>query len=75
LHAIPPTKPTVALALNKQQLLVITSISPSIMLSQLAQHQNNHTVKPAEGSPFHPVGLILSIIDAIIVLFIVGKIA
>ena len=30
--------------------------------------------KPAEGSPFHPAGLILSIIGALIVLFIVGKI-
>lgn len=29
--------------------------------------------KPAEGSAFHPAGLILSIIGAIIVLFIVGK--
>jgi len=29
--------------------------------------------KPAEGSSFHPAGLILSIIGAIIVLFIVGK--
>jgi uncharacterized membrane protein YeaQ/YmgE (transglycosylase-associated protein family) len=31
--------------------------------------------KPQEGSPFHPAGLILSIIGAIIVLFIVGKFA
>ena len=31
--------------------------------------------KPAEGSPFHPAGLILSIVGAIVVLFIVGKIA
>ena len=31
--------------------------------------------KPAEGSRFHPAGLILSIIGAIIVLFIYGKIA
>jgi len=31
--------------------------------------------KPAEGSPFHPAGLIRSIVGAIIVLFIVGKIA
>jgi uncharacterized membrane protein YeaQ/YmgE (transglycosylase-associated protein family) len=30
--------------------------------------------KPPEGSPFHPAGLILSIIGALIVLFIVGKI-
>jgi uncharacterized membrane protein YeaQ/YmgE (transglycosylase-associated protein family) len=30
--------------------------------------------KPAEGSPFHPAGLLLSIIGAIIVLFIAGKI-
>jgi uncharacterized membrane protein YeaQ/YmgE (transglycosylase-associated protein family) len=29
--------------------------------------------KPAEGSPFHPAGLILSVIGAIIVLFIVGR--
>jgi uncharacterized membrane protein YeaQ/YmgE (transglycosylase-associated protein family) len=29
--------------------------------------------KPVEGSPFHPAGLILSIIGSIIVLFIVGK--
>jgi uncharacterized membrane protein YeaQ/YmgE (transglycosylase-associated protein family) len=29
--------------------------------------------KPAEGSTFHPAGLILSIIGAIIVLFIAGK--
>jgi uncharacterized membrane protein YeaQ/YmgE (transglycosylase-associated protein family) len=29
--------------------------------------------KPPEGSPFHPAGLILSVIGAIIVLFIVGK--
>ncbi len=29
--------------------------------------------KPAEGAPFHPAGLILSIIGAILVLFIVGK--
>jgi uncharacterized membrane protein YeaQ/YmgE (transglycosylase-associated protein family) len=29
--------------------------------------------RPTEGSPFHPAGLILSIIGAIIVLFIVGK--
>jgi uncharacterized membrane protein YeaQ/YmgE (transglycosylase-associated protein family) len=29
--------------------------------------------RPAEGSSFHPAGLILSIIGAIIVLFIVGK--
>jgi uncharacterized membrane protein YeaQ/YmgE (transglycosylase-associated protein family) len=29
--------------------------------------------KPAEGAPFHPAGLILSIIGAIVVLFIVGK--
>jgi uncharacterized membrane protein YeaQ/YmgE (transglycosylase-associated protein family) len=30
--------------------------------------------KPTEGSRFHPAGLILSIIGAIIVLFIYGKI-
>jgi uncharacterized membrane protein YeaQ/YmgE (transglycosylase-associated protein family) len=29
--------------------------------------------KPAEGAPFHPAGLILSILGAIVVLFIVGK--
>ena len=29
--------------------------------------------KPVEGSPFHPAGLILSIVGALIVLFIVGK--
>jgi uncharacterized membrane protein YeaQ/YmgE (transglycosylase-associated protein family) len=29
--------------------------------------------KPAEGSPFHPAGLILSIIGAIVVLFFVGR--
>jgi uncharacterized membrane protein YeaQ/YmgE (transglycosylase-associated protein family) len=29
--------------------------------------------KPAEGSSFHPAGLILSIIGAIIVLFIIGR--
>jgi uncharacterized membrane protein YeaQ/YmgE (transglycosylase-associated protein family) len=29
--------------------------------------------KPAQGAPFHPAGLILSIIGAIIVLFIVGR--
>jgi uncharacterized membrane protein YeaQ/YmgE (transglycosylase-associated protein family) len=29
--------------------------------------------KPAEGSTFHPAGLILSIIGAIIVLFIAGR--
>jgi uncharacterized membrane protein YeaQ/YmgE (transglycosylase-associated protein family) len=31
--------------------------------------------KPADGAPFHPAGLILSIIGAIIVLFIAGKFA
>jgi uncharacterized membrane protein YeaQ/YmgE (transglycosylase-associated protein family) len=31
--------------------------------------------KPPEGSSFHPAGLILSIIGAIIVLFIAGKMA
>jgi uncharacterized membrane protein YeaQ/YmgE (transglycosylase-associated protein family) len=30
--------------------------------------------KPAEGSRFHPAGLILSVIGAIIVLFIAGRI-
>jgi uncharacterized membrane protein YeaQ/YmgE (transglycosylase-associated protein family) len=30
---------------------------------------------PPEGSPFHPAGLILSVIGAIIVLFIVGKLS
>ena len=29
--------------------------------------------KPAEGSPFHPAGLLLSIIGALIVLFIAGR--
>ena len=29
--------------------------------------------KPAEGSTFHPAGLILSIIGALIVLFIAGR--
>jgi uncharacterized membrane protein YeaQ/YmgE (transglycosylase-associated protein family) len=29
--------------------------------------------KPAEGSSFHPAGVILSIIGAIIVLFIIGR--
>jgi uncharacterized membrane protein YeaQ/YmgE (transglycosylase-associated protein family) len=29
--------------------------------------------KPAEGATFHPAGLILSIIGAIIVLFVIGK--
>ena len=29
--------------------------------------------KPADGSPFHPAGLILSIIGAIIVLFILQR--
>ena len=29
--------------------------------------------KPKEGAPFHPAGLILSIIGALIVLFIVSK--
>jgi uncharacterized membrane protein YeaQ/YmgE (transglycosylase-associated protein family) len=29
--------------------------------------------KPAEGSPFHPAGLIMSIIGALIVLFIAGR--
>jgi uncharacterized membrane protein YeaQ/YmgE (transglycosylase-associated protein family) len=28
--------------------------------------------KPAQGAPFHPAGFIMSIIGAIIVLFIVG---
>jgi uncharacterized membrane protein YeaQ/YmgE (transglycosylase-associated protein family) len=31
--------------------------------------------KPPEGSSFHPAGLILSIIGALIVLFIAGKMA
>ena len=31
--------------------------------------------KPPEGSPFHPAGLILSVIGAIVVLFIVGKLS
>lgn len=29
--------------------------------------------KPAPGAPFHPAGFIMSIIGAIIVLFVVGK--
>jgi len=29
--------------------------------------------RPADGAPFHPAGLILSIIGAVIVLVIVGK--
>ncbi len=29
--------------------------------------------RPAEGSPFHPAGLILSIIGAVIVLFVAGR--
>jgi uncharacterized membrane protein YeaQ/YmgE (transglycosylase-associated protein family) len=29
--------------------------------------------KPAEGSRFHPAGLLLSIVGALIVLFIIGK--
>ena len=29
--------------------------------------------RPAEGAPFHPAGLILSIIGAVVVLFVVGK--
>jgi uncharacterized membrane protein YeaQ/YmgE (transglycosylase-associated protein family) len=29
--------------------------------------------KPKEGQPFHPAGLILSVIGAMIVLFILGK--
>jgi uncharacterized membrane protein YeaQ/YmgE (transglycosylase-associated protein family) len=30
--------------------------------------------KPKEGQPFHPAGLFLSVVGAIIVLFIMGKI-
>lgn len=30
--------------------------------------------KPPEGSPFHPAGIIMSIIGALIVLFIYGKV-
>jgi uncharacterized membrane protein YeaQ/YmgE (transglycosylase-associated protein family) len=30
--------------------------------------------KPADGAPFHPAGFILSIVGALIVLFIVSKI-
>jgi uncharacterized membrane protein YeaQ/YmgE (transglycosylase-associated protein family) len=30
--------------------------------------------KPADGAPFHPAGLILSVIGAIVVLFIAGRI-
>jgi uncharacterized membrane protein YeaQ/YmgE (transglycosylase-associated protein family) len=30
--------------------------------------------KPADGSPFHPAGLILSIIGAIIILFILQRV-
>jgi uncharacterized membrane protein YeaQ/YmgE (transglycosylase-associated protein family) len=29
--------------------------------------------RPAEGSPFHPAGLVLSIVGAVIVLFIAGR--
>lgn len=29
--------------------------------------------KPKEGEPFHPAGLLLSIVGALIVLFVVGK--
>ncbi|HKM57650.1 MAG TPA: GlsB/YeaQ/YmgE family stress response membrane protein [Chthoniobacterales bacterium] len=29
--------------------------------------------KPADGAPFHPAGLILSVIGAIVVLFIAGR--
>ncbi len=29
--------------------------------------------KPADGAPFHPAGLLLSIIGALIVLFVAGK--
>ncbi|GAC1697223.1 MAG: hypothetical protein PVS2B3_08530 [Steroidobacteraceae bacterium] len=30
--------------------------------------------KPADGAPFHPAGIIMSIIGAVIVLFIYGKV-
>jgi uncharacterized membrane protein YeaQ/YmgE (transglycosylase-associated protein family) len=29
--------------------------------------------KPPEGSPFHPAGILMSIVGAIVVLFVVGK--
>ena len=29
--------------------------------------------KPADGAPFHPAGIIMSIIGALIVLFVMGK--
>ena len=29
--------------------------------------------KPVEGQPFHPAGILMSIVGAIIVLFVVGK--
>ena len=29
--------------------------------------------KPKEGEPFHPAGLLLSVVGALIVLFVVGK--
>ena len=29
--------------------------------------------KPKEGAPFHPAGIIMSVIGAVIILFIVGK--
>jgi len=31
--------------------------------------------KPADGAPFHPAGIIMSIVGALIVLFIYGKMA
>ena len=30
--------------------------------------------KPPEGAPFHPAGIIMSIVGAVIVLFVVGKV-
>jgi uncharacterized membrane protein YeaQ/YmgE (transglycosylase-associated protein family) len=30
--------------------------------------------KPPEGSPFHPAGILMSIVGAIVVLFVVGKV-
>lgn len=31
--------------------------------------------KPPEGSPIHPAGILMSIVGAVIVLFVVGKLA
>lgn len=30
--------------------------------------------RPVEGSPFHPAGIVMSIIGAIVVLFVVGRV-